>query len=1056
MISNKENTDIVAAEQAYEYMDQTNEEQLFTWEISQKTGRKLLNIFAYIVIAFSIFSTMCVMAFLCVKQNNMIGQGIAKLIEKKLSSHVEDPHFVAPCAEMENLDLLLHSQAFYSKNITFPKNTLKIPATNLWNVTPAEVIVYHPTLNVRTSGAITIASSLDSTVSDAKLCALPHFLQMLPKMPIVMSDTTCNILYENKTVSIPHINLRIDTDHMCNAIFTIANATFEAQCALPATVASPTITVNVGKVNAKHLANSLSALGMNAATHLLQMIDADVAGTVYVDLKQSQGVLEYQQTRFDLAIAAGKIITPLSAESAAEYVDGVKTVAAAIDAVKIERGHIKGHSDKNGLIIEELELEAKELWRQSDGLASEAKDSACKIKNLTLYSSAKSGNSYTLDGDIHLRNIPSAIITKFVNVEHIPHRNLFCSRDSIIAYLKAHATRNGDEINGDKSNGDKAIELRDGVFKIITPQQELARSSLHVTELSGTVDGDTALLQGNTGQYISPHSYQNYNARWTGTSQPQKQALNIEYQIAQKDLIAYYQSSRFVCNFGNVISMLLKDNDNFVAKTEYQRGAENVTHADNVTNADNVMNIAHTFEANTCKITQTEQYIKLTYQKDNNCLEICEDLHSHQYTVSVEGTFQSVLIEDLLHITPVTADITIRASGRYNKEYGYYTIQTDTASVLDLPHLPAYTKQSQLRFEYETSASNNTMRNICITPSDKDASFEIRGDITTSQENEILSINLYAVNNKYHIMCCPSINNAIKSGATKLSLICEEVHTKDILAMAETYQNIDIIVHAQLLHTKYPLKIQRFCGRIKSQNGKITHVDGYGCHEKQSSIVFKTLKPHIFLVSALDAEHLIKKMGISDSVIDGTLQATVNNLHKHIRGTFSLKNFFIRNNSILLKMIALSSPTIMTSSDSTIGFNMMQGEIALVDDKMVFNNVMMTGPVVAISASGYYEMSTRNSTLSGLCVPLLNAHHALFETAQYALTIQDSHHHLNVHLQKTISGTELKTLFPHVYIPALQQKKKKTDEATAKNNFGVKIITVNKNKNQSSVTLTKN
>lgn len=1008
--------EIVTAEQNYEYLEQIHDNtRSFLFEISPKTCRKLLNIFAYIVIAFSFFSTICVMSFLCIKQHNMIGQGIAKLLEKKLASHTDNPHFVAPCAELEKFDILVHSQAFYSEHITLPKNTLKLPIMRLWNVRPSELIIYMPTININVSPSITIASSFDHTVSDTKPYGLTQLLQILPKAPMVMTDTTCHIFDDNQQFSIPHVNMHIDTDHVMKAAFSIANATCEAYCSLHPTITSPTLSITISKINAQHLAHSLAAFGIrntnSIAMRLLQMIDADIEGTIYVDLKQSQNALEYQKTRFDFKISTGKII-PLS-ENSWHRTDNNSEVA-------INNGHIIGYIDQNGLTINELSLATKD------------NDSTFFISNLVIHTG--SNKSYTLDGEVQIHNLPSTVLTNFINVAHLPHRKLLCTADTTIADLKAHATSRFNRDNAPE------IELHKCTFKTISSQRELFRASLHVTEISGDINGENASMKEGLGKYISPHNHQIFNAQWTGTMQPHQRSLSIAYQLPQKDLVTYYQSPRFSFNFGQALSTLMTDDRNFAAKTEIHR-------------TDNSMRVMHIFESGACKITQTDQQIKLTYQNGINNLEICEDLHTQQYTVAIKGTFPSALIANALHITPISSEITIQATGTYSNMYGLYTIQTDTASILDLHNLPAYTKQSTLSFEYEISPSCSTMRNISILSQNAEKEDEIRGDISIAQNNEIIAMNLSSVNNRYHTHLSPSTHKTqlLQSEPAKISLICDEIHTKDILAIVEKYQNTDIILHTQLLKTEYPVQIHRFHGRIKSYNGKITHIDGYGCHDHQSSIVFKTIKPHIFVISAIDAEHLIKKMGIANSILDGTLQATVNNLQQHIRGRFSLKNFFIHNNSILLKMIALSSPTIMTSSDSTIGFNMMNGEFALVDERLVFNNVTMTGPVVAISAAGYYDMQTRNSTISGLCIPLLNTHNSLFATAQYALTLKEAHPHLNVYIQKTVSGTELKTLFPNIHLPTLTQTKDNTSDTTttSQNNFGVKIITMNKNKPQS-------
>ena len=131
---------------------------------------------------------------------------------------------------------------------------------------------------------------------------------------------------------------------------------------------------------------------------------------------------------------------------------------------------------------------------------------------------------------------------------------------------------------------------------------------------------------------------------------------------------------------------------------------------------------------------------------------------------------------------------------------------------------------------------------------------------------------------------------------------------------------------------------------------------------------------YVLSLSASDAGEFCKYMKLSDSIKGGNINLVIKsskNSSQSSSGVFEMKDFIVKNNAQLNRLVSLSSTNLMNDFENlSVGFNTCMVNFVMADNQIKFENGRAISPSIAISFNGNYDRLTDDLSLTGISVPM--------------------------------------------------------------------------------------
>jgi hypothetical protein len=220
----------------------------------------------------------------------------------------------------------------------------------------------------------------------------------------------------------------------------------------------------------------------------------------------------------------------------------------------------------------------------------------------------------------------------------------------------------------------------------------------------------------------------------------------------------------------------------------------------------------------------------------------------------------------------------------------------------------------------------------------------------------------------------------------KDNLLCSIIG--DRLDVGRIFSNFDKIDKDATISTYINLKemiisnihkIKNIKGSIDIKYGKIIGGTCYGVVGNDTTLALAArgidgTTDTLLTLSGSNAGEILKYLKITNTVDGGKISFSVKSSRdtsQLVSGTFEISDFIVKNNSQLLKLISLSSPNWLASSDNfSIGFNSCSGNFTIAHPQIVLKDVRVVGPTIVVSFDGTYDRIMDNLSISGMVVPI--------------------------------------------------------------------------------------
>lgn len=263
----------------------------------------------------------------------------------------------------------------------------------------------------------------------------------------------------------------------------------------------------------------------------------------------------------------------------------------------------------------------------------------------------------------------------------------------------------------------------------------------------------------------------------------------------------------------------------------------------------------------------------------------------------------------------------------------------------------------------------------------KDA--KINGQITMSRDGEIsecvlddlilndssAKVNLLKKDNKHFLF----------------SLVGDSVSADNFASIFNNLENdtkLTAYINLKAITISNMHKMRNVKGTLEVMGGKIVGGACIGVIGEDSTVALTAkdiegTNDYLISISASNAGEFLKTIGITDTVNGGDINFIVKSSKtssQSLSGAFEIKDFIVKNNNHLTKLISLSSTNWLPGfSDFVVGFNSCTGNIIATKEYIKIENCKAISPTMAISLDGEYNRLDDDFRATGISLPISSA-----------------------------------------------------------------------------------
>lgn len=259
----------------------------------------------------------------------------------------------------------------------------------------------------------------------------------------------------------------------------------------------------------------------------------------------------------------------------------------------------------------------------------------------------------------------------------------------------------------------------------------------------------------------------------------------------------------------------------------------------------------------------------------------------------------------------------------------------------------------------------------------KDA--EIDGQVTFDKYNNISEcvLNTFRIND-----CSAKINMLRKDDShTILSIVGDRMDLSRMIAVfnqAKKNMRFSTYLNLKSLIFSSSEKMNNVKGTLEILNSNVVGGECVGVIGKNTTVALTSKKIDeekdcLISISASNAGDLLKYIGFTDTVSGGSANFVLKSSlisDGSFSGGFEIKDFIVKNNNNLNRLISLSSSFAGNMSEnSAIGFNSCLGNVTVSKDLIKINECRLIGPTMSISCKGTYDRVNDNFSSNGILLP---------------------------------------------------------------------------------------
>lgn len=205
----------------------------------------------------------------------------------------------------------------------------------------------------------------------------------------------------------------------------------------------------------------------------------------------------------------------------------------------------------------------------------------------------------------------------------------------------------------------------------------------------------------------------------------------------------------------------------------------------------------------------------------------------------------------------------------------------------------------------------------------------------------------------------------------------EKISKKD--TSFDDVPNMDVFIAVESLWTNPTVPITNFAGSAKFVKGlgvnEVKLIGNYS-NKKEDKIIFNYIPhndgEHKVEISSTNAGSTLKALRIYDDMEDGDLEIlAISDKDKQLVGHAKIRNFSIKNNRVLYKMLSVMSFTgfvDMLKGDG-IAFSHFDAPFDFKNGRLTLEDSKAFGNVVGITTSGYYDFDRDYISMKGMVAP---------------------------------------------------------------------------------------
>ena len=345
-------------------------------------------------------------------------------------------------------------------------------------------------------------------------------------------------------------------------------------------------------------------------------------------------------------------------------------------------------------------------------------------------------------------------------------------------------------------------------------------------------------------------------------------------------------------------------------------------------------------------------------------------------------------------------------------------------ALLNLPVLGNFkNKRDKGNFTMHISKNAGKVENCDLDI--KSESNSVKGNVEFDQNGNLSKLILDEVNTP---PCVAKINFMRKENNkfafSAIGDVFDVTKVSELVNMLEPTINIDAYINFKNIRLFDSHEVRNVKGNLNIANRKIVGGDCYAVFGEDSTLALTAKdipnsNDYVLSFSASDAGEFCKYLKLSNTIKGGNMNVVVKSSKtsdKSLSGVFEMKDFIVRNNPKLNKLLSLSTTNLLQDSESvSVGFNSCMFNFTLADNQLIVESGRAVSPTVSISFHGNYDRLSDDLNLSGYSVPMAtvlngqNADGAL--ASNYVLKGQWNDNMLSVKPLKMVRNEVLRRLF---------------------------------------------
>lgn len=330
-------------------------------------------------------------------------------------------------------------------------------------------------------------------------------------------------------------------------------------------------------------------------------------------------------------------------------------------------------------------------------------------------------------------------------------------------------------------------------------------------------------------------------------------------------------------------------------------------------------------------------------------------------------------------LTYFSGDFGMNMTNSWNKDMDCFDITMNLKNAtLSIPYLDDIKSQNEngiFKAYMVKDKEKTVLSNIYLNT--KDA--KIEGQVTFDKDDNISECVL----NTFKVHDCAATINSLKKDDHNavVSIVGDNMDLNRIVSAfnrASKDMRFSTYLNLKSLKLSSSEQMHSVKGTLEVLNSNIVGGACIGVIGENTTVALTSKKidngkDYLLSISASNAGDLLKYVGFTDTVSGGSANFVIKSsliADNSFSGGFELKNFLVKNNDSLNKLISLSSSYASGRPDNaTTGFNSCIGNVTVTKELIKINECRLIGPTMSISCRGTYDRMGDNLCANGMLLP---------------------------------------------------------------------------------------